>query len=735
MFNSSPPISSLQSALYRPQVVVLISHLQRPDSASRLAQVVQEVIPDYAANARIRVIDTALSDALQVARELEQTNAVDVFVCASATAAYLRKRLSSAVISMRVGGPDLLRTLDQARIISSKVAILSYRRINADLDKMGPLFTVQIRQESYTTLEEARRIVQRLATEGYLVLIGSSSTTDLAKEAGMEGILSLTTDAVRKALDDALAICSSQRIEVIKSQRLNAVLQHLADGVIAVDSKGLVQSINPSMLRLLDVSLTWVQGRHITSVAAGLDVADVLRTGIGEENRVILIAHTPGRRADRLNEKLNQKLNEKLDDKLNNKLNDRSNEQVRERVGKIGDESTNSKSSMGLGNRTVIANIMPIHEDGILTGAVLTCQEMTAVQRADRRIRSATRPSQFTAKYQLNQINGYCSNIREVVRLAERYASTDSTILVTGESGTGKELLAQGIHNASGRHRGPFVPINCAGFPETLIESELFGYDEGAFTGSRKGGKPGLFEAAHTGTVFLDEIGDMPVFLQTRLLRVLQEREVLRLGATEPIPIDIRIVAATHCDLPQRIREGRFREDLFYRLNILRLEVPPLRHRKSDIPLIARSVLEQIIKRSEKPVHIELLLDVLTPYLQEYHWPGNIRELENIIERAALSVGDLAQDRGIDQYWLKSLVPEFFEKIAHDVGDVGDVSMSDPGVLTPDLRSLSKAAEIRHIKQVLDACNGNLENAARLLGVSRSTLWRRLRSGNNVEQG
>ncbi|MDY7547013.1 propionate catabolism operon regulatory protein PrpR [Glaciimonas sp. CA11.2] len=715
MFNSSVAAISPASAItssYRPQVVVLISHLRRPDFPSRLAQVVQEVMPAYEANARIQVVDTALSDALQIARELEKNNAVDVFVCASATAAYLRKRLSSAVISMRVGGPDLLRTLDQARIVSPKVAILSYRRINADLDKMGPLFTVQIRQESYTTLEEARRIVQRLAVDGYKVLIGSSSTTDLAKEAGIEGILSLTTDAVRKALDDALAICRSQRIEVVKSQRLNVVLQHLTDGVIAVDSKGDVQSINPSMLRLLDVSLEWAQGRPISSVAPGLDVTDVLRTGISEENRVILISHKSGVRPEN---KLGEKPNEK--------------------IGTFGDDKVSNKSGNTLSNRTVIANIMPIHEDGILTGAVLTCQEMTAVQRADRRIRSATRPSQFTAKYQLDQINGHCPEIREVVRLAQRYASTDSTILVTGESGTGKELLAQGIHNASRRHRGPFVPINCAGFPETLIESELFGYEEGAFTGSRKGGKPGLFEAAHTGTVFLDEIGDMPVFLQTRLLRVLQEREVLRLGATEPIPIDIRIVAATHCDLRQRIREGRFREDLFYRLNILRLEVPSLRERKADIPVIARSVLQHMIARSDKPIQIDLLLEALTPYLQEYHWPGNIRELENIIERAALSVGDLAQGRGIDQHWLRSLVPEFFEKSARIDFTDGIEGISTVGSVpaVSDLRSLSKAAEISHIKQVLDDCDGNLESAARQLGVSRSTLWRRLRSGRIVE--
>ena len=181
-----------------------------------------------------------------------------------------------------------------------------------------------------------------------------------------------------------------------------------------------------------------------------------------------------------------------------------------------------------------------------------------------------------------------------MLKLAERYAATASTVLITGESGTGKELLAQGMHNVSSRQRGPFVAINCAAFPESLLESELFGYQEGAFSGSRKGGKPGLIEAAHRGTLFLDEIGDMPVSLQTRLLRVLQEREVLRLGATEPISIDIRIIAATHQDLSQAIEAGGFRSDLYYRLNILRLQTVPLRERSEDIADIARAILHRL---------------------------------------------------------------------------------------------------------------------------------------------
>jgi propionate catabolism operon transcriptional regulator len=305
-----------------------------------------------------------------------------------------------------------------------------------------------------------------------------------------------------------------------------------------------------------------------------------------------------------------------------------------------------------------------------------------------------------------------------LLKLAQRYAVTASTVLITGESGTGKELLAQGIHNISGRHRGPFVAINCAAFPESLLESELFGYQEGAFSGSRKGGKTGLIEAAHRGTLFLDEIGDMPVSLQTRLLRVLQEREVLRLGATEPISIDIRIIAATHQDLSEAIAAGEFRSDLYYRLNILRLQTVPLRERSEDLADIARAILQRL--NGDKPASSvqEKLLNALLPRLMTYHWPGNIRELENIIERAALSAEDLLQGAVIDDRNLALVIPELLKGQAlHQAPDEAPVT---------DLKSIAREKEKQYVREMLKACDGNLAQTAAQLGISRSTLWRRL---------
>lgn len=642
------------------QVVVLISHLQRPQQRSRLALVVAGLTADYP-DTHIEVLDTSVSEALQTARELEQRGEADVFVCAGATAAYLRKHLARPVLSMQVGGADLLRALGQAREHSSQVALLSYSSINHDLQAMNALFTVPVHQAAYTTLEEARQAVEQAARLGFRSIIGSSTVVELAEQAGLCGVLSLSEDTVRKALEEALGILDSQRVEIAKRRHLNAVLQHIPTGVAAVDNQGLVQSLNPALAHLLELPVSAALGRPLQQLCPELDLQQALFDGGGEENRVIR-----------------------------------------------------------LGSHAVVSNLLPILENGERTGLVLTCQDITAVQRADQRIRATRRPGAFTARYRLEQLSGNSRSNREMLQMAKRFAASHSTVLITGESGTGKELLAQGIHNESPRQQGPFVGINCAAFPESLLESELFGYEEGAFSGSRKGGKPGLLEAAHRGTLFLDEIGDMPVSLQTRLLRVLQEREVLRLGGTEPISIDVRIIAATHQDLRAAMNDGDFRSDLYYRLNILRLQTTPLRERPEDIALICRGISQRLLVQGQPPGAAEIPAALL-PYLTRYAWPGNVRELENVIERAMLSARELLREQKLDEHYLARVLPELCE--GSPLPQVRKKSPRDT-----DLHSVGKAAQLRHVQETLESCQGNLDEAARRLGISRTTLWRRLRS-------
>jgi propionate catabolism operon transcriptional regulator len=297
------------------------------------------------------------------------------------------------------------------------------------------------------------------------------------------------------------------------------------------------------------------------------------------------------------------------------------------------------------------------------------------------------------------------------------YGRSPATVLIQGETGSGKELVAQAIHRESPRRGAnrPFVAVNCGAIAESLLESELFGHEEGAFTGARRGGHAGLFEAADGGTLFLDEIGEMPLALQTRLLRVLEEREVMRVGGTRPVPIDVRVISATHCDLEARVREGRFRADLFYRLAVLRLALPPLRERRMDIPALADWALKNALAALSARPHPNLAAEIAAcgPQLAAYAWPGNVRELRNVMERLALF---LAAEP------LQALTPAFLLSVAPELGAapvLPAVAASAPAIPAQET-----------VADVLARFNGQRDAAARHLGISRTTLWRRLKAGN-----
>ncbi|MBT8396346.1 MAG: sigma-54 dependent transcriptional regulator, partial [Gemmatimonadetes bacterium] len=302
---------------------------------------------------------------------------------------------------------------------------------------------------------------------------------------------------------------------------------------------------------------------------------------------------------------------------------------------------------------------------------------------------------------------GRSPGIREVVNAIRRVAPGDTTVLIQGETGTGKELVARGIHSASSRVEGPFVPVNCSALAENLLESELFGHVKGAFTGAVQD-KPGLFRAAHEGTLFLDEIGDVSPALQHRLLRVLQEREFTPVGAVSPERVDVRIIAATHRDLTEAIRLGEFREDLYYRLNVFRLEVPPLRARKSDIPLLVEHFLQSrsgdVMGPTVSPLAMRLL--------QAHRWPGNVRELFSVLESALIRA-----DAG-SRVEAQHLPPEIRDAQTH--------GSSRPGV-EPGRYSASEtpSSERETIAAALEEAGGNRTKAARLLGMGRTTLWRK----------
>jgi len=322
-------------------------------------------------------------------------------------------------------------------------------------------------------------------------------------------------------------------------------------------------------------------------------------------------------------------------------------------------------------------------------------------------------------RYEFKNIVARSPKMQEVLATVERVAPTNSTVLLGGESGVGKDLIARALHQHSRRASGPFVKINCTAIPENLLESELFGYEKGAFTGA-VASKPGKFELADKGTVFLDEIGDVPGAIQVKLLRVLQEREFERLGGTKTLKVDVRLVAATNRDLRAALEQGTFREDLYYRLNVVPISIAPLRERKEDIPYLVDHFIARFAREAGKP--IEGITPAAMKLLADFHWPGNVRELENIIERAValfagtvIDVGDIQLDVSAWQPW----------SLAAGANSTGPNTASPAAPVLPDGMTLERY-EDEIIREAVRRAGGNKSQAARMLGLSRNALRYRL---------
>ncbi|HHY25312.1 MAG TPA: sigma 54-interacting transcriptional regulator [Desulfitobacterium dehalogenans] len=343
-----------------------------------------------------------------------------------------------------------------------------------------------------------------------------------------------------------------------------------------------------------------------------------------------------------------------------------------------------------------------------ITGTVISFGNVSELQNMEKEIRRKLSPKGNTAKYNFSDIIGQSKSIRTIVEMAKKSSRSDLSVLLLGENGTGKELFAQAIHQNSSRRDGPFVAVNFAALPENLIESELFGYEEGAFTGARKGGKPGFFELAHKGTIFLDEIGDAPLSLQARLLRVIQEKEVQRLGGVCPIPVDVRVIAATNCDLKQNIQHNLFRKDLYYRINTITLQIPPLRERLEDIP--------QIINDTMASLHAQKAFsEAAFQKLMRYHWPGNIRELQNLVHY----VVELVEDTVIQ---VSDLPHNLFTEEYDDELNPIEYPSSSHNEPTGSLTALEKKGDLRiftHVLAELEAAERSYLKASRIFLIQK----------------
>ncbi|WP_421375085.1 propionate catabolism operon regulatory protein PrpR [Paraburkholderia sp. DD10] len=646
-------------------------------SISRLKSLCEAVAPRYAGRARFFSVREGYGAAVTALQAYVDAGSVDVVLAAGSNGAYLRDNLNVPVVMVKVNGFDVLGAIARAATTwpGARIGLVLHETISHELADLGAWLKVGLTQRAYRSIDEVRLAVEKLAAEGCGVIIGPGMACDFAQQAGLESVFLYSLGAVEEAFERSVELARVSRQKESKRVRLNTIVAHLRDGVAAFDDAGVLEAVNPAMLELLGLGAP----KEALSADRQQDAAAQVARVVGPWLRETLANDLP----------------------------------IEERIERIG-------------GRALIVNCVPIMEHGARSGSVVTVQDALVAQRIDHSLRTSQRPKHLVARHRLDELIGGSAALERVRRLARAGAAHDATVLLTGESGTGKELVAQGIHNAGRRRGNPFVAFNCAALPEGLIESELFGHEEGAFTGARRGGKPGLFEIAHTGTIFLDEIGEMPAALQSRLLRVLQEREVMKLGSGRATPVDVRVIAATHRDLHALVEQGLFRADLYFRLNLLRIELPPLRERRGDVAQLARHLLSRGARQyGLSEATLDRVLTFLAPLFEHYAWPGNVRELENLLTRAAIYLSDAA-GQGQDRRDLQSMFPEF-----------GRMKQA-PAVATP-AAPMSRAGEDEHapartsptredVMRALEQSGGNRAAASRALGIGRTTLWRLMKT-------
>lgn len=600
--------------------------------------------------------------AIELAREADRAG-YSAIVSRGTTARLMAEcGLPAPVVQVRVTGYDAVRALAAARRHHTHVGVVGSDDMVQWIDTLDELMGVKISVRVAESWDDTCEALKSLKEAGAGAIVGWNLVQRRAAEVSLPFVpLSSGPEAVHAALTEAVAVAGARRREAERAERLKAILSSVTNAVVAVDSSGAVTHFNQAAERMVGIDSARAIGTHVSTILVS---------------------------------------------------------QSQQAGAQILDGDARSEWIDRIGPLTVLARREPIVVNGVAVGAVFSLDDVTRIRELERIVREEVRDTGHTSKHRLSSVVGVSAAIREAVELAARFARVDSTVLIEGETGTGKELFAHGIHSVSARQIGPFVAVNCAAIPETLLESELFGYAPGAFTSARQSGKPGLFEIAHMGTIFLDEIGEMSGPLQARLLRVIQERETMRVGGVKVIPIDVRVIAATNKKLFKLVQDGAFRDDLFYRLSVLNLEIPPLRSRPEDIPVLAQHLMKAVAARLQRPPRP--FTSASLTCLEGYSWPGNVRQLENTIEQL-VAVGEERRPVGAGEV---ERVLRRYEPAGNGVlGSGGGDAAGNDGREAVALRDI----EARAILAALAASGGNKAAAARALGISKTTLWRRLR--------
>ena len=612
----------------------------------------RRIIADLEMDQQVDTYQASLSEGVAIARRAE-AEGVDAIVSRGGTAEMIKKSgIRTPVIEIPITAPDLVQALIDAKRITGRenprIAVLAFENMMYDIELFSRLLDLHLMIYELGTGEDIPDAVKRAAADNVDIVVGGNMTTRLAAASGLHTLILTSGDAaLRGAFQEAEKVAAARMLEKEKTQQFQVLVDYSMEGIIGVDRDNIVRVFNPAAAKILRMSSAAAIGRDIREILPEHYIDGCMMQGREYRGDILLL----------------------------NQIN-------------------------------VLLNLAPIKVADEITGAIITFQEASRIVEMEEKIRKELYTKGLVAQYRFDSILGVSQEMAEIKRIAQEFSQIDATVLISGASGTGKELFAQSMHNSSQRKKGPFVAVNCASLPANLMESELFGYVEGAFTGANRKGKPGLFELAHKGTIFLDEISEMDKYGQSRLLRVLQERQVRRLGDDKNIPVDVRIIAASNRNLSRLVREGNFREDLFYRLNVLTLNLPILKERQGDIRHLAEYFLAEMCKKMGRNLSLD---EESLQLLRDYSWPGNVRELKNFVERLAIMA------RG--PFITPNAIAAMFQNREFDMG------RQTP----PPIELTGSPDERRAILSVLRSVNFNQTKAAAAMGIDRSTLYRKMK--------
>lgn len=598
----------------------------------------------------VEVVLGTMSEGLKLAKEMEK-NGAKIIVTRGGTYKLVKSELKIPVAEIKVSAYDIIESFDKVENTNEVIGLVGYSNVVFGFNILQKLIPNEVKMIVLESESEIADIVSQYKNKGINTFIGDSNVAKIVDGLDCKGIMITSQkESIQVAIQEARRILRATENEIHRAKHLKAVTDFVQDGIISIDKDNKITLFNHRAEKLLKTP---------SKEALGMDLHDFFR-------------------------------DQKFSDIL---------AKQEQKSGEIISEK----------NLKLSVNYIPLMIGQDNRGSVVTFQEIGEIQKMEYNIRKSLAKKGFVAKYTFDDIVHESPQMNACILTAKKFSIYDAPIHIYGESGTGKELFAQSIHNASKREDAPFVAVNCAAIPPNLIESEFFGYEEGAFTGAKKTGKPGVFELAHNGTLFLDEISEIPLELQGRLLRVLQEMEVMRVGGNKLIPINVKIITASNKVLSELVKQKEFRKDLYYRINVLTMKIPRLDERKEDIVVLARYFIEKFsIAYGKIPMNISEKVEAL---LKEKTYDGNIRELENLMERSVIL----------------SSFDHLFEQEKTLLKDENNSYEGDSFMEFVEGKSL-KEIELDYIKKVYEETGENIQETCEILEISRSTLWRKLQS-------